>query len=246
MTRAWLKAHRREWVVDAAAVGVDLRTLAGGGGNHRGRCGGGDLVHRCGGDSAGAAVFDTDHGGLARIGLVGVAVAGLAADVRLVGLYRAVKAGESAFCECLADAVRQVPRRLLGDAQVGGELHRRPALRVRHNQEDRQQPRLSAQLRGVHEGVAHHREMLATLAAPVRHRTPRRHLRHPATPTVRTDRTARPAARHEPHLSRPVIGEPAKELREPHPGADDLMGFTHVPMIPQGCDIKPRSDLGSG
>ena len=36
--------------------------------------------------------------------------------------------------------------------------------------------------------------------------------------------------------SRPVIGEPAKELREPHPGADD-------PMIPQGCDIKPRSDL---
>ena len=95
-------------------------------------------------------------------------------------------------------------------------------------------PRLSAQLRGVHEGVAHHRENAcdtrgtgtASDAA-----TPPPTPGHPHS-ADRPDRSA--SGRDTNHTSAARTSGTGEELREPHPGADDLMGFTHVPMIPTG------------
>jgi len=83
-----------------------------------------------------------------------VTVALFAADVGLVYLDGAVDVGQASLFEDAADAMRQVPRRLLGDPQIGGQLDRRLALGVGHDQEQPEQLGLGWELRVVHWGCS--------------------------------------------------------------------------------------------
>ena len=97
-----------------------------------------------------------------------VLVAFLAADIGLVHLHRA---REQALLRlpAPADAMRQMPGRLLRDAQVAVQLHARDALQRGGQQVDRDGPHLVAQLAVRHHAAGAHREALVAAAAAVGH-----------------------------------------------------------------------------
>ena len=151
--------------------------------------------------------------------LVPVLVPLLAAEVRLVHFNGAGKplAG-GADAKGLADAVGQIPRRLLGDPQVPVQFHRRHALERRGEQVDGHGPRLVAEIRALQHGADPHAEPVAAflLAASPRHRlvVVRSDIERSA---VRAPRVTLPPLLLEPQSRRLVVGKRPQEFDDGQP-----------------------------
>ena len=92
----------------------------------------------------------------------------LAADVGLIDFDRPLEL-LTLNCPRLADPVFQVPRRLLGNAQVSVQLHAGRSLDVGRHDVDCQCPLAVSQLGTVHKAVRLDAEILAAIAATERH-----------------------------------------------------------------------------
>ena len=106
----------------------------------------------------------------------------------------------------LANAVCEIPRGLLADAQVAVELHRRNPLEVRRHQVDRGEPCSIAERRALHHrpGLEREHAPLRAVAAPMRHGRMRDAALDIARAAVPAVRPIRPALRREPCLGRLV------------------------------------------
>lgn len=102
--------------------------------------------------------------------LAAVLVALFAAHVRLVHFDGAVEGGSDLRGPGLADAMHQMPRMFLGNAQVAVHFHTGDAFEAGRHEVHGNDPLLQWQLAGLHGRVGFDGEVFAALRAPVRHR----------------------------------------------------------------------------
>ena len=126
----------------------------------------------------------------------------LAADERLIGLYRAYERRVLALPR-FPDAVRQMPRRLLRDVEIAVQLHAGRALESGRQQVDGDGPHTVSEVAVCHRRPGLGREELAAVAAAERHARVRCLGRHVDGAAVRaTDLAVRPASLNDPLLGR--------------------------------------------
>ena len=176
--------------------------------------------------------------------LFDVHVLGQPADVALVGLDRTLEGLTLEVVPALADAMRQVPRRLLRDAEVTVQLYAGDALKAGVEQVDGYGPLLVAELRVPHHRADLHAEELAAAvtAAAIGHRPVGRRVLNVVVVAVRAAGTVGPADRRDPRFGRLVVGELADQFHQRRPYASACPKPDSVPS--SSCCSCPHTSEG--
>ena len=114
----------------------------------------------------------------------------------------------------LTKSVRQVPRRLLRDAQVSMELDARNSLGVGVEEIDGNRPGLVAKIRAVHHGICLDREELVAATTTIWHLGVSGACLDVGVTAIGAGNTVRPALFDKPRFRGGIIGELSQKLGE--------------------------------